>query len=140
MPGVVSDMLADVLITALTEGGKAGSKKLGDYIKKELLSASSMFISSIIRAQLGNFMQSAFGINATNYAGGTLAGNLVGTPPGSLLGSAITGVGNLAGSTGLASFGAGIGLSLGQKLPPQVRLTPLLVWAQLLLRYKLVLC
>ena len=114
----VSDMLTDVLITALTEGGKAGSKKLGDYIKKELLNASSMFISSIIRAQLGNFMQSAFGINAGNYQGGTLAGNLVGKGPmptgGSLLGSAITGVGNLVGSTGMASFGTGMGLSAAE--------------------------
>lgn len=136
----VSDMLADVLITALTEGGKAGSKKLGDYIKKELLSASSMFISSIIRAQLGNFMQSAFGINASNFQGGTLASNLAGTASsayntftggqgltGSLYsGFAMSGVGQslgLSGTVGLSGiegFGAGVGGAI-----PEVAMTGL---------------
>lgn len=107
----VSDMLADVLITALTEGGKAGSKKLGDYLKRELLNAANMFISQMIRAQLGNFMQSAFGINAGNYSGGTLAGNLVQSVQGMPSFGGMNSVGSGFTNFAMSSFGQKLGLS-----------------------------
>ncbi len=57
----ISDGLTDAVITGLTEGGKAGRKKLRDLIVAELKKPITIVVKALVDATLGSFIQSAIG-------------------------------------------------------------------------------
>lgn len=105
----ISDGITDSIVTALFEGGKAGSKKLRDLIVNELKKPVTLVVQAAVNILLGSLMGS-LGL-------GSLASSALGGIGGNLLGSAASGAagsmfGNFMGAgsfTGmLGNIGAGI--------------------------------
>lgn len=90
-----SSTVTDAIVTALFEGGKAGSKKIRDYIVAELKKPITIVVKALVDATLGNFVQGVVG-----GAGGSATG--------SFAGSALTG-----GLSNLTVGGASIGAQAG---------------------------
>lgn len=90
-----SSTVTDAIVTALFEGGKAGSKKIRDYIIAELKKPITIVVKALVDATLGNFVQGVVG-----GAGGSATG--------SFAGSALTG-----GLSNLTIGGASIGAQAG---------------------------
>lgn len=86
----ISNSVTDSIVTALFEGGKAGSKKLRNLIIAELKKPITIVVKALVDATLGSFAQ------------GALSG-ASGSTGSSFLGSTI---GNAAASYGTALFGS----------------------------------
>lgn len=79
----ISNGVSDSIVTALFEGGKAGSKKLRDLVIAELKKPISIVVKALVDATLGSFIQSAVG----SAVGTSAAGSAIGTG-GMMLGGA----------------------------------------------------
>lgn len=88
----LTDGLSDSIITALFEGGKAGSKKLRDLVVNELKKPITLVVNAVVNTLLGP-MLGALGLGG---AGASAAGSMAGSAGGSLL-------------SGLGSFGTALG-------------------------------
>lgn len=93
----IKNGISDSIVTALFEGGKAGSKKLRNLVVAELKKPVTMVVNAVVNTVLGNVIG--------NLTGGAAAG---GTD--SLLSTA-GGIGNLLG--GLGSFGSTVAGGIG---------------------------
>lgn len=87
------DMLTDVIATTLFEGGKAGSKKLKDYLKTEFV------IRVLIQPMVGNLLGSLFG-SAGSAASGA-GSSIMGSVASSAIGGSITNTLGLTGAGGI---------------------------------------
>lgn len=70
----ISDSVADAIVTAMFDGGKAGSKKLRDIVVAELKKPVTMMVSAIVNPILGDVM-GAFGFGPSS-SGATSANSL----------------------------------------------------------------
>lgn len=95
----IKDGIADSIVTALFEGGKAGSKKLRDLIVAELKKPITIVVKALVDATLGSMIQS--------FVGGS-SGDAIGSFAGSATGSAATG-----GLSGITIGGATLGAQAG---------------------------
>lgn len=77
----ISDGITDSIVTALFEGGKAGSKKLRDLIMSELRKPVTIVVQAVVNTLLGSVIG-----GLTGSSGGGIAGSVAS----SLGGSAIT--------------------------------------------------
>ena len=101
----LTDGLSDSIITALFEGGKAGSKKLRDLVVNELKKPIKLVVDVV-----ANMIMSSLGLGA---AGSAAAGGAAGSAGSSMLGSFASGLsGNLltggVGMSGMAGFTSGL--------------------------------
>jgi hypothetical protein len=103
----VSNDIADAIVTALFEGGKAGSKKLRNLIVAELRKPITIVVKALVDATLGSFIQSAIG----GSAGSSFAGSATGSAATGGL-SGLTIGGSTIGSLG-TSFGQGMASGFG---------------------------
>ena len=96
--------VTDALVTALFEGGQAGSKKLRDIIVAELKKPITVVIQALVNATVGSFANSMIGSFTGNAAGGAVGSGLMGA------------IGSIAvGGSTLAAMGSAFttGLSAG---------------------------
>lgn len=102
--------ISDSIVTALFEGGKAGSKKLRDLVINELKKPVTLVVNAVINTLLGSVMGSLFGAAASSA---------VGSAGSSLLGSAAASAGGslLAGATGIGTGTSLMGGFSGSILP-----------------------
>lgn len=101
----LQDGLSDSIMTALFEGGKAGSKKLRDLVVNELKKPIKLVVDVV-----ANMIMSSLGLGA---AGSAAAGGAAGSAGSSMLGSFASGLsGNLltggVGASGMAGFTSGL--------------------------------
>lgn len=128
----IKNGISDSIVTALFEGGKAGSKKFRDLVVAELKKPVTMVVNAVVNTVLGNTLGSLMGGSAAGGVAGASglsslsslgslwnAGSSALSSIGSFLGfggAAATGLGLTASAgagLGLASAGGGLGLSLG---------------------------
>lgn len=88
--------IADVITTALFEGGKAGGKKLRDVLEAELRKPITVFVNAVVNSLMGN---------STGASGGNLMGNLASSFISKAAGSISIGGGSLAAAG--EAFGTG---------------------------------
>jgi hypothetical protein len=72
----IKNGISDSIVTALFEGGKAGSKKLRDLVMAELRKPVTMVVNAVVNTLLGNTLGSLMGGSANAATGG---GDLIGT-------------------------------------------------------------
>lgn len=96
----ISNGVADSIVTALFEGGKAGSKQLRNLVMAELRKPITIVVKALVDATLGSFIQSVVG---------SAGGSAVGSFAGSAAGSAATGTGMSNITIGGATLGAQAG-------------------------------
>jgi hypothetical protein len=88
--------LTDSIVTALFEGGKAGSKKFRDLVVAELKKPVTMVVNAVVNTLVGNVIGGIVG-GGTGGAGGSVLGS-VGS---SIFGNAVTGAaGSIFGGIG----------------------------------------
>jgi len=116
----ISNGVTDSIVTALFEGGKAGSKKFRDLITAELKKPITIMVKALVDATLGSSIQSFMG-GSTGSAVGSAGGSMLGSmaASGGFVGSVAsagqyfsTGFMNTVAGTG-ASAGATAGASIG---------------------------
>lgn len=103
------DGVSDALVTALFEGGKAGSKKLRDLIVAELKKPITIVVKAVVDATVGSFIQGAMGGvsgNLTGNAAAALGAKLFASP--AVYGAAI-GTTNIAAGSQAAMLAAQTG-------------------------------
>lgn len=139
----ISGGITDSIVTALFEGGKAGSKKLRDVIIAELKKPVTMVVKAIVDTVLGGSSYSGKGgVNSLLSTGNSLVqagssiGGLIGTGIGAIgagtgaFGSGLSmamsgnaglalegGISMMGSATGASSMAAGIGQTLGAVAP-----------------------
>lgn len=99
----VKDGISDSIVTALFEGGKAGSKKLRNVIIAELKKPVTMVVNAVVNTLLGNILGSLMGGAAAGAAGGA-AGGIAGSIGSSIAGSTIVSGIGMMGTEGLANI------------------------------------
>lgn len=105
-----SSGLSDAVVTALTEGGAAGAKKLRDLISNALRKRFTVFIDGVINQLMGGALGSIGGaILGTGSGGGGLLGTIL---QGTQLYSGLTGGSGILGSIG-SFLGLGGASSIG---------------------------
>lgn len=92
--------ISDALVTALFDGGKAGSKKLRDVIVAELKKPVTVMVNAVVNTLMNSLTGSA-----TSGAGGSLAGNLLGSAFSNTIGNISIGGSTLAAAG--EAFGTG---------------------------------
>lgn len=106
----ISGGITDSIVTALFEGGKAGSKKMRDFIMAELREPVTIVVQAVVNTLLGSVIGGLTGGSGAGGIAGGLLGNAAMSAGGSALGSAI-GLGNagslLSGFSG-TTIGAGM--------------------------------
>lgn len=95
----IRDGITDSIVTALFEGGKAGSKKLRDLIVAELRKPITMVVNALVNTLMNSVTGGVAGSAAGSAAGGMAAGALFGA--GGLGGAMLGGAGWLTGATTL---------------------------------------
>ena len=109
----IKNGISDSIVTALFEGGKAGSKKFRDLVMAELRKPVTMVVNAVVNTVLGSLVGNLLG-GATASAAGSAGGSLLGSLGGSVLTSAGSSLlGMTAFTTGLGNIGTGVSLGLG---------------------------
>ena len=109
----ISGGVTDSIVTALFEGGKAGSKKFRDLVVAELRKPVTMVVSAVVNTVLGSIVGSLMG-GATASTAGSAGGSILGSLGGSVLTSAGSSLLGLSAFTaGLGNIGTGVSLGLG---------------------------
>lgn len=70
----IKNGISDSIVTALFEGGKAGSKKFRDIVVAELRKPVTMVVNAVVNTLLGNTLGSLMGGAAAGAAGGAAGG------------------------------------------------------------------
>lgn len=107
----ISGGVTDSIVTALFEGGKAGSKKFRDLVVAELRKPVTMVVSAVVNTMLGSIVGSLTS-GATAGAAGGAAGS-IGT---SIAGSAVGGLFGGASSGILGGLSQGFGATMSNGL------------------------
>ena len=100
--------VADSIVTALFEGGKAGSKQLRNLIVAELKKPITIVVKALVDATLGNFIQSVVG-----GGGGSFAGSAAGSAATGGMSNIMIGGATLGAQAGAFGSGVASGFSLG---------------------------
>ena len=120
----VRDSISDSIVTALFEGGKAGGKKLRDFLIAELRKPITVFINAVLNDISGGGLNKLLG-GSSGGSGGLLSSlspvkslfdfatkgfEAFGTSIALNFGKVFSAVGNLTGSSALQAFGTGMKL------------------------------
>jgi phage-related minor tail protein len=108
----ISNGVTDSIVTALFEGGKAGSKKLRDLIIAELKKPITIVVKALIDATLGSFIQSAIG-SAAGSSGASFAGSAAGSAATGGISNMAIGGATLGAQAGAFGSGVASGFSFG---------------------------
>jgi hypothetical protein len=100
----IKNGISDSIVTALFEGGKAGSKKFRDLVMAELRKPVTMVVNAVVNTVLGNIIGSLMGGAATGAAGG---------------GRGMGGLSGLSSLWDMVSGGLNIAATFGQKIAMQ---------------------
>lgn len=99
----IRDGISDSIVTALFEGGKAGSKKLRDVVMDALRRPVTLVVNAVVNTIMGSILGSILGGGGSSGAGGSILGSIAGSAGTSMLGSAMgvgTGASLIGGYTG----------------------------------------
>lgn len=108
----IKNGISDSIVTALFEGGKAGSKKFRDLVMAELRKPVTMVVNAVVNTVLGNIIGNLMGGTAGGAAGG-IAGSALSSIGGSMIGNTVmSGIGSMGGVVGTA-YNTALGTSLG---------------------------
>ena len=106
--------ISDSIVTALFEGGKAGSKKLRNLIVDQLKKPVTLVVQAAVNLLLGSLMGSVglggLASSALGSAGGSLLGSAAGSAAGGMFGNFLGG-GSLTGMIGNITAGVTNGVS-----------------------------
>lgn len=118
----IRDGITDSIVTALFEGGKAGSKKLRDLIITELKKPVTLVVNALVNTIMGSVTGAALGglggvggllgTGSALYGAGSTVAGWFGLGAGGGIAASAGGYGLATGATGLG-LGAGGGLGLG---------------------------
>lgn len=104
--------VADSIVTALFEGGKAGSKQLRNLIIAELKKPITIVVKALVDATLGSFIQSVVG-----GGGGSFAGSAAGSAATGGMSNIMIGGATLGAQAG--AFGSGVSSAFSLGAPVQ---------------------
>lgn len=107
----ISNGITDSIVTALFEGGKAGSKKLRDLIMSELRKPVTIVVQAVVNTLLGSVIGSVAG-SAAGSTGSGIIGSIATSLGGNAISSGLGLSGLFAGATTAAS-NAALATSLG---------------------------